>query len=240
MATNDIKKAVSKAGRTIGHTDNLTRALIKAGSNKQSRQSALKNIKTYKEYLDMPPETVSKLTRDELRGVVARLNKVESKRLKNLDKYGYNSQAVRGLEETGGKTRAGVDMTRQQLLHEYKRVKSFLLSETSTVKGAREFIGGIQEQLGADRKPSDEEIRRAYELLDKYKESGAIGFYKKGDKKSAGYTESSATQKDIWNMMESGMSDDDILQQLGVLSRAENEARQDTANDYRWDGYHHP
>lgn len=240
MATNDMKKAVSKAGRTIGKTDNLTRALIKAGSNKRSRESAITGIKTYKEYLDLPPETVSKLTRDELRSVVARLNKVESKRLKNLEKYGYNYQSVRGLMETGGKTKASKDMTRQQLMHEYKRAKSFLLSETSTVKGAREFIGGIKDQLGAEYEPSPDEVKRAYELLDKYKESGAVGFYKKGDKKSAGYTESMATQKDIWQMMQSGMSDDDILEQLGVLSRAENEARQDTADDYRWIGYHHP
>lgn len=240
MATNDIKKAVSKAGRTIGKTDNLTRALIKAGSNKQSRESAIKGIKTYKEYLDLSPDTVSRLTKEELRTVVARLNKVESKRLKNLEKYGYNYQSVRGLMETGGKTSASRDLTRQQLLHEYKRAKSFLLSETSTVKGAREFIGGIQSQLGADYEPSADEVKRAYELLDKYKESGAIGFYKKGDKKSAGYTESMATQKDIWQMMQSGMSDDDILEQLGVLSRSENEARQDTADDYRWEGYHHP
>lgn len=233
MATNrDIKKAVSKAGRTVGRSDNLTRALIKAGSNLQSRQSALKNVKTYKEYLDLSPETVSKLSRDELRSVVAKLNKIESKRLKNLEKYGYNTQAVRGIQDTGGKTKASKDMTRQQLLHEYKRAKSFLESETSTVSGARQFVSGIQDQLGADREPTTEEIRRAYDLLDKYKESGAVGFYKKGDKKSAGYTTSMATQRDIWDMMESGMSDDEILSNLGVMSRTDYEAMQDTSEEF--------
>ena len=237
---SDIKKAVSKAGRTVGRQDQLTRALIKAGSNVDKRKEAIKDVHTYKEYLQLDPGTVSKLRTDELRTVVVKLNKVESKRIKNLEKHGYNTQAVRGLEDTGGKTKASRDMTRQELLHEYKRAKSFLQSETSTVAGARKFAKGIEVMTGAERKLTAEEVGRLYGILDKFKESGAIGFYKKGDKKSSGYQTSQATQKDILQMMESGQSDEEILSNLGVMSRTEYESMQDTIQDFNWIGSHRP
>lgn len=234
MATNkDIKKAVSKAGRTVGRSDNLTRALIKAGSNLQSRQSALKSVKTYKEYLDLAPETVSKLSRDELRSVVARLNKVEAKRIRNIEKMGGHGQALNALEGTGGKTKASKDMTRQQLLHEYKRAKAFLMADTSTVAGVREYLTRIEGNLGAKRRLTKDEIKRAYDLLRRYEESGAVAFYEKGSKKSVGYQQSLDVQKDIWRMIDQeNKSDDEILAELGVMSRTEAEARQDTSDDY--------
>lgn len=231
MATNKgVKTAVRKAASTVGRQDKLTAAMIKAG----------KKIGSYKEYLTMDPGEVSKLNTKELRSVVARLNKIESKRLKNLEKYGYNSAAVRGIEDTGGKTKASTSMSRQELLHEYKRAKSFLESGTSTVKGAREFMEGIAERVGASDTMTPEQVGRLYDLLDKYKESGAIGFYKKGDKKSAGYETSQATQKDIYSMMQEGMTDDQILENLGVMSRTEYEAMQDTSTDFQWVGSDNP
>lgn len=237
---SEVKKALNKAGRTVGRQDKLTRALIKAGSNVEKRKEVVKSVSSYKEYLQLDPGTVSKLKTDELRTVVARLNKIEAKRVKNLEKYGYNTQAVRGLEDTGGKTKASRSMTRQELLHEYKRAKSFLQSETSTVAGARKFSKGIEVMTGADRKLTPEEVGRLYDILDKYKESGAIGFYKKGDKKSSGYQSSQATQKDILQMMDAGKSDEEILSELGVMSRTEYEAMQDTSTDFNWIGSHRP
>lgn len=243
MAANkELKRGVKQLGKTIGKTDKLTSGLIKAATastKKTTKQDNQKKpgapkVASYKEYLDMSPTEVSKLKKEELRGVVARLNKIESKRLKNLEKYGYNTAAVRGITDTGGKTKASTDMTRQELLHEYKRAKSFLQSETSTVAGAKRFVKGIQEMVGADRPLTSEEVSRMYDILDKYKESGAIGFYKKGDKKSAGYVTSQATQRDIYEMMQAGKSDDEILVDLGVMSRSDYEAMQDTSTDFNW------
>lgn len=241
MDTNkNVNKAISKTGQTLGHNTNISKGLTSAISRAtKTPKNSIKNVKSYKEYLDMTPQAINKLSRDELRSVVARLNKVEAKRVKNLEKHGAPGQALRGLEESGGKTRATRDMTRQQLLHEYKRAKSFLQSETSTVAGARKYIDNISAQLGADRPLTKDEISRAYDLLDKYKESGAVGFYKKGDKKSAGYVESQATQKDIFEMMESGLSDDEILSNLGVMDRTSYEAMQDTSEAYNI-FKHHP
>lgn len=229
MATSK-KKPVNQLAKAINKGTKLDKGLM----------SVIKNTKSYKDFLDLSPGQVSKLKVNELRSVVARLNRIEKKRLANLDKYGYNSAAVRGIYDTGGATKASRDMTRQELLHEYKRAKAFLTSETGTVKGARAFIQGVSKMAGSDRELTPDEISRMYSILDKYKESGAIGFYKKGDKKSAGYMSSQATQADIFEMMEQGQTDEEILANLGIMSRTDYEAMQDTSDNFQWIGSHHP
>lgn len=229
MATSK-KKPVNQLAKAINKGTKLDKGLM----------SVIKSTKSYKDFIDLTPGQVSKLKVNELRSVVARLNRIEKKRLANLDKYGYNSAAVRGIYDTGGLTKASRDMTRQELLHEYKRAKAFLTSETGTVKGARAFIQGVSKMAGSDRELTPEEISRMYSILDKYKESGAIGFYKKGDKKSAGYMSSQATQADIFEMMEQGQTDEEILANLGIMSRTDYEAMQDTSDNFQWIGSHHP
>ena len=229
MATSK-KKPVNQLAKAINKGTKLDKGLM----------SVIKSTKSYKDFIDLTPGQVSKLKVNELRSVVARLNRIEKKRLANLDKYGYNSAAVRGIYDSGGATKASRDMTRQELLHEYKRAKAFLTSETGTEKGARAFIQGVSKMAGSDRELTPDEISRMYSILDKYKESGAIGFYKKGDKKSAGYMSSQATQADIFEMMEQGQTDEEILANLGIMSRTDYEAMQDTSDNFQWIGSHHP
>lgn len=229
MATNK-RKPVNQLAKAINKGTKLDKGLM----------SVIKSTKSYKDFIDLSPGQVSKLKVNELRSVVARLNRVEKKRLANLEKYGYNSAALRGIYDSGGATKASRDMSRQELLHEYKRAKAFLTSETGTVKGARAFIQGVSNMAGSDRELTPEEISRMYSILDKYKESGAIGFYKKGDKKSAGYMSSQATQADIFEMMEQGQTDEEILANLGIMSRTDYEAMQDTSDNFQWIGSHHP
>ena len=224
---NEIKAGVRKFSQSVGGRKGpATTGFTKAGV------SIGKAAKSYKDLLSMSPEQISKLNTGELRSVVARLNKVESKRLKNLEKYGYNTQAMQAIENAGGKTSASRQLTRNELMHEYKRAKAFLQSETSTVAGSKKFISGIQDMVGADRELTSDEISRLYDVLHKYEESGAIGYYEKGNTKSAGYVRSTETQKQIWDMMQSGKSDDEILVELGVMSRTEYEAGQDTTEDF--------
>lgn len=229
MATNK-RKPVNQLAKALNKGTKLDKGIV----------SVIKSTKSYKDFLDLTPGQVSKLKANELRSVVARLNRVEKKRLANLEKYGYNSAALRGIYDSGGATKASRDMTRQELLHEYKRAKAFLTSETGTVKGARAFIQGVSKMAGSDRELTPDEISRMYSILDKYKESGAIGFYKKGDKKSAGYMSSQATQADIFEMMEQGQTDEEILASLGIMSRTDYEAMQDTSDNFQWIGAHHP
>lgn len=229
MATNK-RKPVNQLAKAINKGTKLDKGLM----------SVIKSTKSYKDFIDLSPGQVSKLKVNELRSVVARLNRIEKKRLANLEKYGYNSAALRGIYDSGGATKASRDMSRQELLHEYKRAKAFLTSETGTVKGARAFIQGVSKMAGSDRELTPDEISRMYSILDKYKESGAIGFYKKGDKKSAGYMSSQATQADIFEMMEQGQTDEEILANLGIMSRTDYEAMQDTSDNFQWIGAHHP
>lgn len=219
---------------------NLSRVLNRKNAKPGAVMNAIKQAPSYKEFLHLTPYQVSKLKTDELRTMLARINKVEKKRVRNLEKYGYNSAALRGLVETGGTTKASKSMSRQELLHEYARAKSFLTSDTGTVAGAKKFIQGVSQMAGADRELTTDEVSRMYSILDKYKESGAIGFYKKGDKKSAGYIQSQATQQDIFDMMQKGQSDEEILANLGIMSRTEYEAMQDTSDNFQWIGAHHP
>lgn len=220
--------------------NNLSRVLNRKNAKPGAVMNAIKQAPSYKEFLHLTPYQVSKLKTDELRTMLARINKVEKKRVRNLEKYGYNSSALRGLVETGGTTKASKSMSRQELLHEYARAKSFLTSDTGTVAGAKKFIQGVSQMAGADRELTSDEVSRMYSILDKYKESGSIGFYKKGDKKSAGYIQSQATQQDIFDMMQRGQSDEEILANLGIMSRTEYEAMQDTSENFQWIGAHHP
>lgn len=237
---SEVSKAVSKAGRTIGRQDNLTRALIKVGGHK-SNKSAKNSTISYKDFLDITPQAINKLSTEELRAVVARLNKVESKRVKNLEKYGLNTQAVRALNDAGGVTKASRDMTRQQLLHEYKRAKSFLLSETSTVAGAKSFLSDISDRVGADRPLSKDEIERLYDLVNRHKEeTQSLLAYVKGNSKAVEYKYSLKVQNKVWDMMDAGASDDEILKELNIMSEAEYNARQDTSDEYNFRGKYHP
>ena len=197
---------------------------------------------SYKEFLEMSPKEVQSLNKAELSKVVAQLNRIEHKRLKNLEKYGLQGPALTTLIGGGGKTRAGRDMSINELRAEYKRAKSFLQSETSTVKGARQFIQGIKENIGAEKAENltGEDIGRLYSILDKYKETGAIGFYKKGSKRSAGYSESIKAQETIYDLMKQGKTDDEILSSLGALDESTYEAMQDTSTDFQWTGDYRP
>lgn len=249
MANNkNIRSTSRSAGRTIGHKSKIASDLAKAGTaitKKATKNSNAPIVKSYREYLEYSPSEVSSLKTSELRSVVARLNKIENKRLKNLEKYGfgtqgYNVEAYRDLSEMGGRTVAGRQMTRQELLHEYKRAKAFLTAETSTVRGASRFIKGIHETVGAKTPMTKDEINMLFEALHKYNENtGALGQYEKGSEQSGGYKKSVDMQKRIYQIMQDQKKDngtpttDSILLELGVLEKIDYEASQDTANDFR-------
>ena len=255
MATNNGKKALQRGARQIAKSDPITRGATRALTGKQTGNasnvlkkgkdplkhkdkftsqviSAGKRAKSYKDLINMDPGDVMKMSTGDLRSVVARLNRIETKRVNNLEKYGYNTQAIRALKETGGKTVAAKDMSRNQLLHEYSRAKAFLSAETSTVSGSAKFYKGIKERVGANRYLSDQEIEQLYDILDKFMETKAIQFYKKGASQSQGYSESVGAQKKIWELMAQGKNEDEILLELGELDLTAYAAQQDTSENF--------
>lgn len=206
---------------------------------------------SYKDLLSMTPQEVQALNKAELSKVVAQLNRIEHKRITNLEKYGLEGPALTTLKGAGGQTRAGRNMSINELRSEYKRAKSFLQSETSTVQGARNFYKGIYENVGGKKGTgqsysewkktvNSDEIGRVYSVLNKAKEAGYIDYYKKGSKGSAGYKQSFDAQRDIFKYINEGLDDDEILIRLGAESEADYEARQDTSTDFKWGGDYRP
>lgn len=206
---------------------------------------------SYKDLLSMTPEQVQSLNKAELSRVVAQLNRIEHKRIKNLEKYDLEAPALATLKGSGDQTRARRDMTVNDLRAEYKRAKSFLQSETSTVKGAKNFYKGIFENVGGEKATGQtyaewkktidgDTIGRVYSVLNRAKEAGIVDYYKKGDKKSAGYKQSFDAQKDIFKYVNEGLSDDEILLRLSAESDIDYEARQDTSTDFNWEGDYRP
>lgn len=206
---------------------------------------------SYKDLLSMTPQEVQALNKAELSKVVAQLNRIEHKRITNLEKYGLEGPALTTLKSAGGQTRAGRDMSINELRSEYKRAKSFLQSETSTVQGAKNFYKGIYENIGGQKSTgqsykewkatiSGDDIGRIYSVLNKAKEAGYIDYYKKGNKGSAGYKQSYDAQKDIFKYINEGLSDDEILIKLGAEADSDYESKQDTSTDFKWGGDYRP
>lgn len=109
--------------------------------------------KSISDIYSMSLRDFSQLNRSELRQAVSRLSSAANKRLKRLSESGVESLSARTVEQSGGKfsTRGkGLD----ELRAEFMRVKDFLKSSTSTVKGARQAerdaIQAVKDIYGED------------------------------------------------------------------------------------------
>ena len=92
--------------------------------------------KSTKELLNMSYDTFNSLNYTQLRQTVNRLASTANKRLNTFEKRGTSSPAVWRVEQSGGRfgTR-GKDIN--ALRAEYARVRSFIESKTSTIKGIK-------------------------------------------------------------------------------------------------------
>lgn len=109
--------------------------------------------KSISEIYSMSLRDFSQLNKSELRQAVSRLSSAANKRLKRLAESSVESLSARTIEQSGGKfsTRGkGLD----ELRAEFMRVKDFLKSPTSTVKGARQAekdaIQAVKDIYGED------------------------------------------------------------------------------------------
>lgn len=91
----------------------------------------------YQSKLEFTPAEINSMNAESLQGIVKELAGVANRR---FDALGTESPAKRGAEITGGRFTSGG--TLNELRAEYKRVKNFLESETSTVSGTKNFIRG--------------------------------------------------------------------------------------------------
>lgn len=102
---------------------------------------------SYKKYMDMTAQEVSKMTEKEMRAAVRSMQKVVGARMSRLEKGDYQSQAARYMAERGGISTKGKDLN--QLRAEFKQARNFLQARTSTVTGVKkvmaEYAKGLQD-----------------------------------------------------------------------------------------------
>lgn len=98
------------------------------------KQPSLVSGMSVADIMNMDNRTFNKLSASDLRKVVGRLVSAGNKRIRNLQKGGYTTPALRGLEKTGGVlSTKGKDLN--ALRSEYARARNFLASKTSTKAG---------------------------------------------------------------------------------------------------------
>lgn len=124
--------------------------------------------KSISQLSSLPPKQLQSFKRAELAKVITRLSSAANKRIKRLQKSGVPSSALRTIQNSGKFTVAGKN--KQQLMEEYKRVKSFLGAETSTVTGAKKVRANVIE--GARRKGveiSEQDYDKFFRLYEELK-----------------------------------------------------------------------
>lgn len=129
----------------------------------------------------MGQRELQKLTEKELKRAVSTLRSSSRKRYERLIDSEIYSESVEALRKSSIgydsvlPTIKGMDKT--QLYNEFKRYKNFLLSKTSTVRGAKKSQKAkqkvIKEITGVDLDSDD--MRKFYSIYDEAKQSGVGG-----------------------------------------------------------------
>lgn len=88
---------------------------------------------------------IKQYDRKNLAKIVTKLSSAANKRVKKLDEHGYNTPALRKASKGGHFGAKGKNL--KQLRSEYKRVSSFLKSETSTVRGYKSFLNRLSKKF---------------------------------------------------------------------------------------------
>lgn len=167
------------------------------------KKNTLKGI-TSKQLLDMPYDIFNKLSKPELRLIVNRLAGVANKRVKTLNKHNYKA-VTRSIMESGGKfTTRGKDINK--LRAEYIRVKQFLQSKTSTVRG----INKVQAETIKTLKSkginiTKEDFNKFWETYERIKER---------DPRVAERALKYTALQDVAEMINDGYSMDDIIDHM--------------------------
>lgn len=101
-----------------------------------------------KDLIDLYPSDIRGMTKKELSKVVSQLASAANKRLKRLaaTPMGGESRAYKTAMKRGKFSVKGKD--KNALWNEYKRVRQFLGSKTSTVKGFKEFRAETTNRIG--------------------------------------------------------------------------------------------
>lgn len=127
--------------------------------------------KSIQQLKSLSPKFLESQTTSDLAKVVTRLSSAANKRIKRLIQSGIPSQALLIWSQRGAYKFSSKGKNKAMLLEEYKRVKQFLETETSTVKGARlarkKTIEGAREKGVEITEKDYDKFFRLYEELKK-------------------------------------------------------------------------
>lgn len=110
--------------------------------------------------INMTQRDLESMSRAELAKAVTYLNDVATKRINRIyANENVYSPAANYIVRTGGfEGVRGKDL--EQIREEYLRVRTFLRSETSTVKGAKEYVTNTWERLAEDTGLTEKELQK--------------------------------------------------------------------------------
>lgn len=122
-----------------------------------------------KELLTLRSDDVARMSRQELALVVSTLSSAANKRLRRLERtpMGTESRPYTSAMERGNFSVAGKNQG--QLQNEFKRVKDFLTSKTSTVRGWKKERQKVHKRIGGgfDSVQAEKAFWKAYRQLAK-------------------------------------------------------------------------
>lgn len=134
-----------------------------------------------KDIMDIDIDTFNALGERELRAITSRLVSASNKRIRRLEQKNIISPAIQSLGSKGMfTTKLAPNVSAQQrvnkLRSEFARARNFLQMKTSTYKGYQSYKKQVREDLESQmgRTISDSEISRAYDILHKLQQSGAV------------------------------------------------------------------
>lgn len=137
--------------------------------------------------LNMDIDKLSRMNRRELAKVVSQLSSSANKRLRRLeqqgltDSYAYNKAQTVGDFSVKGKNT-------NQLRKEFARVRDFINSKTSSVKGYKKFLGEVSTRVSGGNKSIGKKVygdlglrKQFWSVYNRVKESYPSLFGSKGD-----------------------------------------------------------
>ena len=126
--------------------------------------------KSVQSLTDMSIQDLNSMDKKSLSKVVSQMASAANKRLKRLDDSGFETPASKSVDRSGGKfgTRG---KTLNQLRSEFIRVRNFLRSKTSTIKGYKKFKNDFFDRVEAKTsirlKMTDSELNRFWDIYSK-------------------------------------------------------------------------
>lgn len=134
-------------------------------ARKRERVNPLKGL-TINDLLDIDPETLQHMSRSEMRQVVQRLSDAANKRLRRLEVAGYKRGRLEGEDTIAGTKKFSTKGKSVGQLHrEYGRLRDFLESPTSTLRGRRKAEKRARESYERFKREIDESRAKATEQI---------------------------------------------------------------------------